>query len=259
MNFFWFERSNNFNIKTLSLELEDNGFCGILLPYSFYYGDQFVKIANSIDINKKIKYMVAIRPYTISAQYLSMINSSFNEICKDRISINLITGWIHEQEKNVGGIQGEITDLSSNIDRSNYLIKYIDSLHSIKEDTTKVYVSVTNEILFDLVKEENVIIPYYLYKDNRFEFVGKNTMISILPIIRKTKEDLDLVNKETKASNISYFTEDEFALFLQELNEKEIKNILITEDFHNKEKENILSFVGRFTNKQKQLKNEENK
>ena len=249
MNFFWFERSNNFNIKELSIELEDNGFDGMLLPYSFYYGDQFVKIANSIDISKKIKYMVAIRPYTISAQYLSMINNSFNEISKDRISINLITGWIHDHEKNVGGIQGDINDASSNVDRSNYLIEYINSLRSIKTITPKFYISVTNDILFDSVKKENVIIPYYLYKDNKFEFIGKNTMISIMPIIRKTKKDLDLVNRETKFSNIEYFTEEDFALFLQELTKKEIKNILITEDFQNKEKENILSFVSNFANK----------
>jgi hypothetical protein len=74
-------------------------------------------------------------------------------------------------------------------------------------------------------------------------------MISIMPIIRKTKKDLDLVNRETKFSNIEYFTEEDFALFLQELTKKEIKNILITEDFQNKEKENILSFVSNFANK----------
>jgi hypothetical protein len=259
MNFFWFERSTDFEIKTLSIELEDNGFEGILLPYSFYHGDQFVKIANAIDINKKIKYMVAIRPYAISAQYLSMINNSFNKICNERISINLITGWIHDHEQNVGGIQGEVNDFSSNVDRSNYLIKYIDSLHITNAVTPKFYVSVTNEILFNSVKKENVIIPYSLYKDNRFELIGKNTMISIMPIIRKTKEDLNLVAKETKFSNIEYFTEEDFSSFLQELNEKEIKNILITQDFNNKEKENILNFVGNFTNKQKQLKSEENK
>jgi len=249
MNFFWFERSNNFNLKELSIELESNGFDGILLPYSFYHGDQFIKIANSIDISKKIKYMVAIRPYTISAQYLSMINNSFNKISKDRISINLITGWIDDHEKNVGGIQGEINDTSSNVDRSNYLIKYIDSLHSIKAITPKFYISVTNDILFDSVKKENVIIPYYLYKDNKIEFIGKNTMISIMPIIRKTKEELDLTYKNNNISNIAYFTEDEFALFLESLDKNEIKNILITEDFQNKEKENILSFVSNFTNK----------
>lgn len=249
MNFFWFERSDNFDIKKLSTDLEDSGFHGVLLPYSFFSGDQFVKIANNIDINKKIKYMIAIRPYTISGQYLSMINNSFNEICKDRILINFITGWIHDQEKNIGGIHGHINDFSSNIDRSNYLIEYVNSLNNIKAVAPKFYVSVTNEILFNSVKKEKVIIPYYMYKENKFEIIGKNTMISIMPIIRKTKEELDLIDKNNNIANIAYFTEDEFSLFLESLKNNEINNILITEDFNNKEKENILSFVSSFTNK----------
>ena len=130
MNFFWFERTNNFNIKELSEELEDNGFSGVLFTYSFFNDDYFVKIANAIDSNKKIKYMVAIRPYAISAQYLCMINNAFKKISKDRIVINIITGWVHDQEKSIGGIQGNVNDLSNNIDRSNYLIEYVKSLTS---------------------------------------------------------------------------------------------------------------------------------
>lgn len=259
MNFLWFERSNSFDIKKLSVELEDKGFSGIMLPYSFYSGDQFVKIANNIDTSKKIKYIIAIRPYTISAQYLSMINKSFRTICKDRILVNLITGWVHDQEKNIGGIQGEVNDLSSNIDRSNYLIEYVKSLNSINEDAPIFYVSVTNETVFESVKKENVIVPYYLYKENKFQIDGKKTMISIMPIIRKTQEDLDLVNKNNTVKNIAYFTENEFNLFLKELSNQNINNILITEDFYKPEKEHILSFVSNFTNKSRQLKNEENK
>lgn len=249
MNFFWFEKSNLLDIKDLSIELEDSGFAGVLLPYSFKSGDQFVKIANGIDISKKIKYIVAIRPHVISAQYLSMINQSFSNISKDRISINLVTGCLHKKEKDIGGIQGEINDTSSNVDRSNYLIEYVDSLKNTKGPTPEFYVSVTNDVVFESVKKEKIIIPYFWYKVNKFELSGVNAMISILPVIRKTQKELDLTDKNHKSQDVEYFTNDGFASFLQELNKKEINNILITEEFGKEEKENILSFVSSFTNK----------
>jgi alkanesulfonate monooxygenase SsuD/methylene tetrahydromethanopterin reductase-like flavin-dependent oxidoreductase (luciferase family) len=253
MNFFWFERPDVFDIKELSTELEDSGFSGMLLPYSFPSGDQFIKIANTIDSEKKIKYIIAIRPYVISAQYLSMINKSFNNISKDRISINLVTGWVYEKEKDIGGIQGEVNDTSSNIDRSNYLIDYVESLKNTRGQTPEFYVSVTNEIVFESVKKEKVIIPYSWYKINRFDLSEVDVMISIIPVIRKTREELDLINKDNKNQDVEYFTNHEFSLFLKELKEKKINNILITEEYSKKEKENIIDFVSDFTNKEKNI------
>lgn len=250
MNFFWFDRFEIFHIKKLSIELEDNGFCGVMLPYSFFSGDQFVKIANAIDVNKKIKYIVAIRPYTMSSQYLSMINKSFNKISKNRISINLVSGWLDEEEKDVGGIQGEINDASTNVDKSNYLIEYVKSLKNIKNPTPEFYVSATNEIVFESAKEGKVIIPYSWYKVNRFDLSGVDAMILIIPVIRKTQEELDIIDKDNDNQDVEYFTNDEFTLFLQELDKKKINNILITEKSSQEEKQNILGFVSSFTNKE---------
>jgi len=249
MNFFWFERSEFCDIKQLSVELEDNGFSGVLLPYSFFSGDQFVKIANTIDIDKKIKYIVAIRPYTISSQYLSMISRSFSKISEDRISINLVTGWIYENEKNIGGIQGEVNDTSSNIDRSNYLISYIESLKNTRGKTPEFYVSVTNEIVFESLRKEKVIIPYSWYKANKFDLSETDVMISIMPVIRNTQEELDLIDKDSSNQDVEYFTNQGFTLFLQELDKKKINNILITEEFSEEEKESLISFVRDFANK----------
>jgi hypothetical protein len=249
MNFFWFERSELFDIKELSLELEDNGFSGVLLTYSFFSGDQFVKIANTIDTNKKIKYIVAIRPYAISSQYLSMINRSFSKISEGRIFINLVTGWIYENEKSIGGLQGEVNDTSSNVDRSNYLINYIESLKSTRGKTPEFYVSVTNENVFESVKKEKLIIPYSWYKINKFDLSEANVMVSIMPVIRNTQEELDIIDKDRSNQDVEYFTNEQFTLFLQELDKNKINNILITEESSEEEKESIMSFVRDFTNK----------
>jgi sporulation protein YlmC with PRC-barrel domain len=250
MNFFWFQRYDDFKFKELSEQCEGNGLDGILFAYSFQQNDYFVKIANQIDLSKKIKYMVAIRPYTISAQYLSMISSSFKKIAGDRLLINLISGWIYDHEKSVGGILGEVKDTSSNIERSNYLIEYVKSLESINGDVPNFYVSVTNDVVFNSVKNHKVIVPYSWLKANRFDIVGENTMIYITPVIRKTQEELDSIKDRENNPDTEYFTYDTFSLFLKKLNEKQIKNILVNENENHKEKDNILSFVSYFTNKE---------
>jgi hypothetical protein len=253
MNFFWFERESNINLKELSEQLEDSGFSGVLLTYSFFNDDQFVKIANIIDKNKKLKYMVAIRPYVMSAQYLSMIANSFKKISKDRIIINLVTGWVYDQEKSVGGIQGDVNDLSSNIERSNYLIDYVKSLKNVKGATPEFYVSVTNESVFSGVSGNKVIIPYSLYKENRFDIIGDETMISVFPIIKKTKEELSSLKKLKTQQDADYFTIEEFETFLGELKSKKINNILVGNDSPELSRNTILRFVSSFTNKEKNI------
>lgn len=256
MNFFWFERSNVYDIKEISSELEEFGFCGVLLVYSFYSDDQFVKIANAIDVNQKIKYMVAIRPYTISPQYLSMINNSFEKISKNRIIINFITGWVSDFDKEVGGIHGSVNDLSSNIERSEHLVEYLKLLSETKGPSPKFYVSVTNPILLQKVAGKDVILPYQSYKQNSFNIENKNKiMIYITPVIRETKEELELLIEKSERKDITYFTFKEFEIFLNELKDKNINNILIDDADPNAyiEKDNILRFVSYFTNKEKNI------
>ena len=250
MNIFWFQRYDDFNFKDLSERCEDSGIFGILFAYSFYQDDYLVKVANQIDLNKKIKYMVAIRPYTISAQYLSMILNSFKKIVGDRLLVNLITGWIYDHEKKVGGIIGEIKDTSSNIERSNYLIEYVRSLESLNDDISNFYISVTNDVVFRSVKNKKVIIPYSWFKVNRFNLVAEDTMIYMMPVIRKTQKDLDSIKDKSINPDIEYFTYDSFILFLEELNRKKITNILLTENENHQERENILDFVSYLTNKE---------
>lgn len=253
MNFFWFDRSPKTNIKELMVNLEDLGFSGVLFTYSFYNNDYFVKIANTIDTNKKIKYMIAIRPYTISPQYLCMINNAFNKISKDRIIINLLTGWIYDSEKLIGGIQGPVNDNSSNIDRSNYLIEYVKTLTETKSKMPDFYVSVTNKILFDNVCDNKVIIPYDVYIKNELDLDYNKTMISITPVIRETEEELlNLKEIKLEQSDVFYFTVNEFKEFINNLELKNIYNILMGHNDGDQEsKKQIMSFVGSFTDKGK--------
>jgi hypothetical protein len=243
MKLFWFQRWKNFDFKDLSNQMENAGFDGILFPYSSHDDDYFIPIAINIEKNKKIKYMVAIRPYTISPQYIDKIVKSINKISNDRVLINFVSGWIYENEKSLGGVYGNINNLSSNVDRSNYLADYIDVLNNMKNNSISFYVSVTNSVMFEKTKGNQIIIPYIWYKQEKPDLSGVRAIISICPIIRKTKEDIDKLKNNSMSEKLAYFTEDEFMVFLNDINKKNIDGLLIFEDSENAEKENIMKAI----------------
>jgi hypothetical protein len=209
------------NIKSPS-NLNKNNFSGVMFTHDIPEGDMFVKTAKDIKQGEDIKYLVAIRPYTISPQYLSMINRSMDKIDRGRLQINLISGYIKDHEDGVGGVVGDVNDNSSAVDRSNYMIEFLNVLNDMDQDKESpgywrdtnhknkldVYVSTTNSYVFETVKKygHKIILPYHIYarggwsdflKDSSIsiplELDGIEVMIAITPILRKTEEELDLL------------------------------------------------------------------
>lgn len=248
MQLFWFQRWDNFNFKEISEEIESSGFDGILFPYSSYGEDHFISIAKNMDATKKIKYMVAIRPYVISSQYLYKIMKSINKISHGRVLINFVSGWIYDDEKTLGGVHGSINDLSSNIDRSNYLIDYIETINKMKDQLIDFYVSVTNSTVFEKTKGNKVIVPYSWYKQKKFDLSKSDVMISICPVIRKTKEEIDKLKDYPLSQDTAFFTEEEFSIFLNDLQLNNINGLLIFENSKNIENENIKRLIKQYRN-----------
>lgn len=275
MKFYYF--GGNFREGEIT-RLEQNHFDGVMFVYDSRLGDVFTRIAKDIKKNEKIKYLVAIRPYAISPQYLCMINKSISLIMKNRLQINLISGYVKEHEKSFGGILGDVNDASNRIDRSNYLIDYVKMLNSMDgnkiEPVLDFYTSTTNEYVFETTAEHNnkIILPYRDYKNgywtiingdrgqdigNRFNINGRRIMLAITPIIRKTKEEIDMsedyVQRKTwiagekagKITDIEYFTYEEFDSFIKQLEADGITEILMN-GHKEEEREKIISFIKEY-------------
>lgn len=162
-------------------DLEHLGIDGVLHTYNAYQPNAFIRIIKYLP-ETKIKHMVAIRPYTISPQFLSQIISTVNEVCsREIIQINLVSGWIKEDEKSAGGIVGIINDNSTQAERSNYLIDYLDILKISDNNKMDYYVSVTNNFTFDAAIKNNtkMIIDYEHFKEKKYKIKNNKTMIAI--------------------------------------------------------------------------------
>jgi len=257
MKFYYFggHFTNNYSLEKAST-LDKNHFSGVMFTYDATQGDMFVRTAKDIKPEEKIKYLVAIRPHTISPQYLYTIHDSINEIMEDRLQINFITGYIKDHESNVGGIVSGVNDKSDPIDRSKYMIDFIKTLNDMSENRKNkklldFYVSATNSYILNTAKEykNKIILPYNVYKRGfwsdrpsspiKLDIKNTEVMIAMTPIIRKTKEELDLLTnyalkpiwKKGEVSqvlnDVEYFTHESFNEFIEMLEQDGINHLLI--------------------------------
>jgi hypothetical protein len=275
MDFYYFGSRNSIH---KARKIENHLYSGLLVTYDATQGDHFTTIASEMHLTKKLKYMVAIRPYAMSPQYLCMINQSMNLISPNRTQINLITGHIKEHEKTVGGIIGNVTDSSSAIDRSEYLLEYVDILNNMNTNLD-FYVSTTNDHIFKKIKDRNnkMIVEYTDYISSKmwkvddkyhpdfgkivstntnFSFTGTSPMLCLSPVLRNTQEELELLDKTyrpeggTRTRQTMYYTYDQFETFIHKLEKEGIKELLLV---HAPESEIqiLMDFVKQY--KQKEL------
>lgn len=258
MNLIWFERNEQTNesLERRVNELKNSGMDGVMYPFGPTMGDYFTRISRIIDVKSKFKYIIAIRPYTISAQYLSMICRSINKISKGVLAINFLTGYINKNDQLYGGILSEPNDSSSNIVRSNYMIEYAKEFKKVS--LNEFFVSTTNETVFNNCVENGfaMIIPYVWYKANRFDIEGKSVIISIAPVLNENiiDEKYECENNgecrhpiEAKCMDLDFFTMEEFFEFLDDAEKRGIAGIMFQEsDFVNEQYSNILPAVAEY-------------
>ncbi len=262
-------------------ELEDAHCDGILFTYRQWQGDFFTFVARTMKLDQKIKYMIAIRPHALSAQYLCMINQSINEIQPERLQVNIIAGHIKPDEVDFGGILGTVTDASSIPDRTNYMIDYLKELRDMEGNGVQIpecYVTCTNIHSLEAVAKlgYKIIFPYREYKfgyfldksvDGQlkpgvgFDLSGKKIMLAISPIIRDTQEEIDnefpkdivvhtqdgksYLDRKRFLNDTAYFTYDNFVRFVKELESKGINEILFNGSPES-ERDNLIKYIKKY-------------
>lgn len=219
----------------LLTEMEDAGIIGTLLTYHSKESDYFIKVAKDIDIHKKIKYMVAIRPHLISPEYLVRINQSIREISEgNRLQINLVSGAVDDEEYEMDKTLGPVTNKSTTEERSNYLIEYIKLLNKLPEqEKIDYYVSATNDFTIEAasVYNDKMIIPYHKYIHEKHNLRNRRVMVYLAPVLRKTQEELDNLTGngyDLKHIEEIKFTYEGMSNLLNQLKEEGIREMMLS-------------------------------
>jgi hypothetical protein len=234
--------------------LNRHHFDGVMFTHDIPQGDIFIQTAMDLKVNEKIKYLIAIRPYTISPQYLAMINDSLNKVQKDRVQLNIISGYTKDHEDGVKGIVGSVNDQSDKVEKRKYLVEFLHSLNEMNKNKNikaplDFFVTTTNPRVLDAVNKHNnkIILPYSLYKNNIWfkkfnrplDVNSKEIMIAITPIIRETEEELESLKNyalrptwqsgevSRVVNDAEYFTNKTFHELIKNLQENGINYLLI--------------------------------
>lgn len=252
--------------------LNRNNFDGVMFTHDIPQGDIFIQAAIDVKPNEKIKYLVAIRPYTISPQYLAMINDSLNKIQPGRFQLNIISGYTKDHEDSIKGIVGNINDQSDKVEKRKYLVEFIEALNEMQTNKNlkaplDFFVTTTNPRVLDAVNKYNnkIILPYSLYKnDIWFKKFNKplhvnsqEIMLAITPIIRQTEEELESLKnyalrpvwQQGEVSKVvndaAYFTYQGFHEFVKSLKKDNI-NYLLINAVPQEENEIIIPFIKQY-------------
>jgi hypothetical protein len=244
---------DNSSVKS-PYNLNNNHFDGVMFTHDIPQGDMFVRAGLDFRKNENIKYLIAIRPYTISPQYLSMINDSLNRVHKGRVQLNIIPGYTKDHEDSIKGIVGPINDQSDKVEKRKYLVEFLDAINEMNQNEElkaplDFFVTTTNPRVLDAVNKHNnkIILPYSLYKNDMWfkkfnkplEVKSKEIMLAMTPIIRETEEELESLKNyalrptwqdgeiSRVVNDVGYFTHKSFHEFIKELKQNNINYILI--------------------------------
>ena len=243
MKFHWMDRGesdNSSKIKKLAEELEEYGYYSLLLTYHSKQTDLLTKSLLAADNNIKLKFMIAIRTYSISPEYLSMICQSYNKSFTNKIMLNITSGDIHLDETSIEDIPlfkeyfdtpekrlnytEEWTKKFIEICSNKYLPELVMAGHSTKTRLMANKFNATHLAMLDMhfkyIKESNII-------------VNNKQMVSLSIIIRNDIDDAKdflLKNNTAGAENWTLIgNKEEIKKEILNLNKLGITDILISQ------------------------------
>lgn len=179
------------SIKTVFEEINEYDYESVLLTVSPLLGDMWTKVSNVVDKSHKFKYMIAVRPYLFSPQYLAMLIASFNQISDNRLIINLVHGSIGSNES-FDGIVGDKEILLTREGRRQYSKEFVSKLYNDVKmfqsfTMPEVLVSGASDDSIALAKNaSNIIALYYesfIQDPERFSTLGFKKIFLFLSVL----------------------------------------------------------------------------
>jgi alkanesulfonate monooxygenase SsuD/methylene tetrahydromethanopterin reductase-like flavin-dependent oxidoreductase (luciferase family) len=191
-----FDGSTPQELKTLSNVLDYSGYYSVLTVYHSRLPDYWIKIANIINPEHKLKYMIAMRTYAISPEYCAMMCEAFNEISSDRLILNVAAGDVHSDETSRSDVVAISELLRTHEDRVKYTTEWLEKFTtlSLLKNKPEIVVSGTSkETITNSTKYADAhLCMYSSYMDGLKDSIETNRkMVSRPIIIRDTKAEAE--------------------------------------------------------------------
>jgi alkanesulfonate monooxygenase SsuD/methylene tetrahydromethanopterin reductase-like flavin-dependent oxidoreductase (luciferase family) len=231
-----FDGSAPKQLQTLSSILDYHGYYSFLSVYHSKLPDYWIKIANIINPEHNLKYMIAIRTYAISPEYCAMMCEAFNEISPNRLILNVAAGDMKDDETSVTDVVAISNLLTTHEDRVKYTTEWLEKFTTlpILKNKPEIVVSGTSAgSISNANKYADGHLSMYLnYKNNLKNFIKTNKKIVLLTIIiRDSKEeaqDIHNLISEAEARSCLFGTENEIIEQIKDIEKEGVTDILVT-------------------------------
>lgn len=250
-NFHWLARENYSieNLIELSNELEEIGYYSVLLTYNSKTPDSFIKIPHIINKNHKLKYMIAIRPHSISPEYLKMQCDGFNEIQLNRLIINFVAGdLLQDEDKPIPTVDriNSFMDLES---RRNHLNIFLEIFKNLPGEKPEIAVSGSSDQILNSAEQYSDILitelSQYINRELSNKNIGKK-VVKINVCIRNTQQEIDEIIKNNLINGLDpeySGTKDKVMSNILKLQNIGIKDIMVSAGFGDLQKYRIHDLI----------------
>lgn len=242
------------SLKEYSKVLDASNYKSMLLVYDPKHADYFIRVANIIDKNQKIKYMFAIRTYSISPELLAMMCESFNEIQENRITLNICAGD-NTQMKNETELDGvvRLDGLKNNAyERILYTREWSKKFVNLKSMSKipELIFSGTSDYTLETTKMygDSTLCMSRQFIDEPEKFkVAKRSMVALAVIISNSKESaLNILNSSNNIPAQAWTvcgTEEDIKKEFLRLESIGVTDILISNPFNQEDNDKIHNLI----------------
>ena len=203
------QHKNVQELKDLSNKLEDSGYKSVLLTFHSQQADYFIKSAAALIPGNKLKYMIALRPYHVSAQYAGMMTIGYDQIDSNRLVFNWVAGDFHQREDEPQiefDIFGESESVDSIQKRTTYLRNFVNmyKMYCPTKIRPPMVFSGFSDYALETVRMFNGTSLCMLdtYRENLEKFDGiENRMVSANVTILESDEDIEKYKENSLSFN----------------------------------------------------------
>lgn len=205
IDYHWMVKGNKSkkDLEEIMDSIHDVGYKSILLPFQIKKNEPIISATYLASKYENIKFMVAIRPYTITARHLAMMCRTFNEFYGNRLIINFVSGTDDDGEK-------IFTGSTNGIDQRRILLaKFIeDMIESLDiDELPTIGISGSSEKTLETVKKYGDMSINLLSDFERNEKEIKNSnkkiMARVSLDINDSKSNMNILCEKEENNYIS--------------------------------------------------------
>ena len=230
-----FEDNSKQSLIDISNTVHEVGYESLLLVYDSFLDNAVITVANTINENHSFKYIIAVRTYSVSPEYLAGMYETFEKLYPGRVTFNIIPGNIKFQETSLKDVVLIEDQIKTQEQRDIYTVEWLKKYNklSIKKNLPPLMLS-GHTVDFQKTSFEYGITNIMQMGDflNQGESVikNKNQIVSVAISIKDADESINDRLKKIIAPHSSYTIfgdKDDIYIKLCNLEEYGVSDVLI--------------------------------